>query len=277
MTAVRTRLSGVVAVVVAGIAVVAFAAPNTRSDPAREAAEHFLDRYVLPSGRVVRRDQGGDTVSEGQGYALMLSATVGDRRRFERVWAWTRAHLQRPDGLFSWLWRGGRVADRQPATDADIDIAHGLVLGADRFRTPRLRTEAAHIGRAVLARETVQAGGRLVLVAGPWATRGRLTLNPSYFSPRGFAALARATRDPRFGRLEASSLAILRALSGSTRRLPPDWAVLSPDGRVRPSPSPSGQRAAFGYDAVRAPIRMAAARARAARALAAGWWPRLER
>jgi len=40
----------------------------TPADTARAAAESFLDRYVEPDGRVVRLDQGGDTVSEGQAY-----------------------------------------------------------------------------------------------------------------------------------------------------------------------------------------------------------------
>ena len=31
-----------------------------------ESATAFLDGYVDPDGRVVRRDQGGDTVGEGQ-------------------------------------------------------------------------------------------------------------------------------------------------------------------------------------------------------------------
>ena len=42
------------------------------------ATERFLDAYVDPDGRVVRRDQGGDTVSEGQAYALLLATAVGD-------------------------------------------------------------------------------------------------------------------------------------------------------------------------------------------------------
>ena len=59
----------------------------------------FLDRYVDGDGRVVRHDQGGDTVSEGQAYAMLLSVAADDRSRFDRVWGWTRAHLRRSDGL----------------------------------------------------------------------------------------------------------------------------------------------------------------------------------
>jgi endo-1,4-beta-D-glucanase Y len=68
------------------------------SDP----AERFLDRYVEDDGRVVRHDQGGDTVSEGQAYALLLAVAADDEERFARVWRWTDANLRRHDGLLAW-------------------------------------------------------------------------------------------------------------------------------------------------------------------------------
>src|SRR4051794_15467154 len=73
---------GVAAYVVVGRRGSTPAAP----DPATVAARAFLDEYVDGDGRVVRRDQGGDTVSEGQAYALLLAAVVDDRTRFDEVW-----------------------------------------------------------------------------------------------------------------------------------------------------------------------------------------------
>ncbi|MGZ6674332.1 MAG: glycosyl hydrolase family 8, partial [Solirubrobacteraceae bacterium] len=106
---------------------------STRAAPdkARAAAQGFLARYVDPDGRVVRRDQGGDTVSEGQAYGMLLAAAIGDRARFDRVWGWTRAHLQRGDGLFAW-----RPGDQQSAADADLDAARALFVAARRFHRP---------------------------------------------------------------------------------------------------------------------------------------------
>ena len=51
------------------------------------AAQHFLDRYVDPDGRVVRIDQGGDTVGEGQAYGMLLAAAIGDSHRFDTIWS----------------------------------------------------------------------------------------------------------------------------------------------------------------------------------------------
>ena len=94
------------------------ASPQQRAEA---AARHFLDRYVDGDGRVVRRDQGGDTVGEGQAYGMLMAAAIGDRRRFDKIWNWTKANLQRPDGLISFLWRDGHVVDPQAASDADLD------------------------------------------------------------------------------------------------------------------------------------------------------------
>jgi Glycosyl hydrolases family 8 len=90
----------------------------------REAAADFLDRYVDEGGRVVRHDQGGDTVSEGQSYALLLAQVAGDRETFARVWEWTRSNL-----LAGAAGRP-RVRDRLIDEAARLDAAHPTYYGA---------------------------------------------------------------------------------------------------------------------------------------------------
>ena len=53
----------------------------------------------------MRIDQGGDTVSEGQAYGMLLAAAIGDSQRFDAIWEWTQDNLRRPDGLFAFLWQ----------------------------------------------------------------------------------------------------------------------------------------------------------------------------
>jgi len=226
--------------------------------------EGFLDRYVEDDGRVVRHDQGGDTVSEGQAYALLLAAAEGDEERFARVWRWTREHLRRPDGLLSWRWADGRVADPEPAADADLDAARALVLAAERFDEPRYEDEGRALARAIVEHETAPAAGKTVLVAGPWA-QGRAVVNPSYWSPRAYATLG-------FDDIAASSRRLTEVLTESS--LPPDWAEVEPWG-VSPASPPAGGEPGYAYDAVRVPIRLAESCDPADRELAARMWPRL--
>ena len=56
---------------------------------AERAGRAFLAAYVDPDGRVVRRDQDGDTVSEGQAYAMLVAVAIDDRAAFRSVWSWT--------------------------------------------------------------------------------------------------------------------------------------------------------------------------------------------
>ncbi len=238
------------------------------------AARRFLDRYVTSDGRVQRLDQGGDTVGEGQAYGMLIAAAVGDSHRFDAIWGWTKQNLRRPDGLISFLWRDGRVQDPQAASDADVDATRALLVAACRFHRPALRAEAIGLGRAIMANETAAFQGTPVLVAGPWARKAPVTLNPSYFSPATFAALGAATGDGRWGSLSSSSRSIVDSLLQPPARLPPDWARLE-GGRPVPI-GPPGQTQApprFTFDAPRTLVRMAEDPNPAGQRLAARTWP----
>ena len=218
----------------------------------------FLDRYVSGDGRVVRHDQGGDTVSEGQAYAMLIAVAERDEERFDRVWTWTREHLRRPDGLLSWRWADGRVTDGQAAADADLDAARALMLAAKRFDEPRYAEDGRALGRAVSEIETDKS----VLLAGPWT---RDVVNPSYWSPRAFAAIERVDLNEPARRLTDQLTA---------NGLPPDWARID-SGRATPTGPPSGGDPVYSFDAVRLPIRLAESCASEDRALAARMWAHL--
>lgn len=252
------------------------AAENSPRAAARHAVQHFFDGYLDRDGRVVRRDQGGDTVSEGQAYALMLAAATGDERRLGLVWRWTKAHLQRPDGLLASRWADGRVADPQPAADADLDAAEALVSAGRRLQRRDLRRAGTRIARAVLARETVRRDGRRVLVAGPWAVDGAV-VNPSYIAPRVYAVLRRATGRRAWSSLRSEGERALRRVTAGGR-LPPDWARAGAGANLEPiarPDAPAAEAARYGFDAVRVPIRMATACDATSRRIAAALWPRL--
>ena len=242
--------------------------------PVGTAAERFLDRYVTDDGRVVRYDQGGDTVSEGQAYAMLLAVAVDDEARFARVWKWTRANLQRPDGLLAWLWRDGEVVDRMPAADADLDAVRALLLAAEQFDEPAYEREGLRIADAILREETILAGGDPLLMAGPWATQEYLAVNPSYFDPQTFTMLEEATGEEEWEALGGSSVELVEELLDRVA-LPADWAVVNRDADPAPTapPGQAGAPARYSLDAARLPIRFAGACDPGQRELAASLWP----
>ncbi|MEK6345656.1 MAG: glycosyl hydrolase family 8 [Curtobacterium sp.] len=237
----------------------------------------FLDRYV-EDGRVVRKDQGGDTVSEGQAYGLLIAYAAGDRSTFDDVWRWTARHLLTDDDLLAWRWtpKGG-VADEQSASDADLDAARALVLAGKAWDEPRYTAAGKRIASAILEHETVETDAGRILLAGPWAEQEPYRYDASYASPAAYRILARATGDDRWDELETGSRTVTATLLRATD-LPSDWSQVHADGRVEPMPASADDgRVLYGYDAMRLPLRYAEACTGADRKLAGSIAPTLRR
>jgi endoglucanase len=246
-------------------------------EPYEVAAKRFLDTYVKPDGRVERTDQGGDTVGEGQAYGMLLAAAIGDERRFDLMWEWTKDNLVQPDGLIAFLWRDGEVVDPKPASDADVDAARALLVASCRFKRPELEDEALALGRSILRGETITVDFLPLLLAGPWAKQPPRFVNPSYFSPATFAMLAEVTGNNRWNSLSGSSRDVADRLMPDEGDLPPDWALLQ-NGRVRASgpPGDAGDEPIFGFEAVRLLVRFAEDPDPDGREIAARAWPAFE-
>ena len=118
-----------------------------REDTARIAGQKFLDEYVEPDGRVVRRDEGGDVVSEGQAYGMLIAVAVGDETRFRSIWKWTKTNLRRADGLLAWRWADNKVTGCQQRRGCRSRC--GAVVGVGR---PTLQCAGAHQGRQTAGR-----------------------------------------------------------------------------------------------------------------------------
>jgi endoglucanase len=247
---------------------------TAHSPSATVASSRFLARYVTSDGRVIRHDQGGDIVSEGQAYGMLIAQVADQPALVRTIWSWTAGHLMQPDGLFAWHATGsGQIEDPQSATDADILIAYALL----RYAGPdqaALRGAGRRVAQAVLANESVDLpDGAPVLVAGPWArAKSPPVVDPSYLMPSVYDALARLTGDGRWRIARVAAVRLIGELTDSGRRLPPDWAQLSGD-RLVPIPAPSGGAGAqYGLDAARVPIWFATACDAGARKLAGNWW-----
>ena len=221
------------------------------------AAKHFLDTYVKSNGRVARTDQDNDTVGEGQAYGMLLAAAIGDEKRFDLIWGWTKDHLRGEDGLIAFLWKNGAIVDPKPASDADLDAARALLTASCRFDRPGLKNEGIRLGDAILTSETTKVANEPLLVAGPWARTPKVIFIPSYFSPATYAALGNATGDARWSALAASSQAAVDRLMPDPGDLPPDWAVIK-DAKPVASGPPMEPDAdpAYGFDAVRTLVRL---------------------
>ncbi|WFR68444.1 glycosyl hydrolase family 8 [Curtobacterium flaccumfaciens] len=252
------------------------AAPDTARSP-EQLRTDFLDRYVR-DGRVVRTDQGGDTVSEGQAYGLLIAYANGDRERFGEIWSWTKRHLLTDDDLLAWRWTPeGGVADGQSASDADLDAARALVLAGSSWDEPRYSAAGKTLASAILDHETATTDLGTILLPGPWADSEPYRYDASYASPAAFDVLAKATGDDRWNALTKGSRAVTAAVLDESD-LPSDWSQVHADGTVDPMPATDGDgRVLYGYDAMRMPLRYAEACSASDRSLAGSIAPTLRR
>jgi len=242
------------------------------SSSTRAAAERFLARYVTSDGRVIRHDQGGDIVSEGQAYAMLIAEVAGRSALVRVIWSWTMAHLGNSDGLFASHATGsGQIEDAHSATDADTLIAYALLRYAGPDQTA-LRREGRRVADAVLGQESVTLpGGAPLLVAGPWAKTTK-TVDPSYLMPSVFAAIGALSGEDQWRQAADAAVRLIGGLTDEGRLLPSDWAQLS-GARLVPIPNPGGgQGVQYGFDAARLTIWFATACSEDAHRLAAAWW-----
>jgi endoglucanase len=241
------------------------------------AAERFLDTYLTDDGRVLRKDQGGDVVSEGQAYGMLIAELAGRDDLVPVIWSWTREHLQRSDGLLSFhADADGTVIGADPASDADVLAAYAL-LSYDGKVSSTLHSDGQSLAKAVLEHEVTTDGqGRPVLAAGPWAVATSI-VNPSYLMPNVFDSLASLTSDQTWSQLAESSTALVQGVTEGGKLLPPDWSRLDGSELV-PVADASGAQgdAQFGPDAQRVPLWFAASCAEDDRHLAGQWWTVLQ-
>ena len=247
---------------------------------AQRSATRFLNTYVRPDGRVTRLDQGGDTVSEGQAYGMLLAEIAGRPSVFGRIWRWTRAHLQRPDGLFAFYAdKQGQVLSPNPASDADLLIAWAL-LRYNAIDAAAMHSQGQRVAAAVLTHEVAFGPGAMpILAAGPWATGRPASLAPSYWALPALTDLAQLTGNSQWRRLANSAVALTGRLTRGGRDLPPDWAVLTNRGKLAPTPAPDGSepQVEYGLAAQRTIPWFTFSCDLHARVLAARWWRLLRR
>jgi endoglucanase len=253
----RAFLVGLGAVCVLGATAPRVVGAQARPDPLLPLWEAWKRIHVSSAGRIIDRLQDNVSHSEGQGYALLIAEALGDREGFETILDWTMQNLAvRDDALLAWRWHpaeGGRVTDRNNASDGDLFAAWALLRAAERFETPRYREMAAAIA-ADLVRLCVRPWpGRteaLVLLPGAegFETEQGYLINPAYYMLRAMRELGAATEAAELVALAADGNATVSLLSRDA--LPPDWAETTPEG-FRPA---TGKSTNFGYEAMRVPL-----------------------
>src|SRR6266545_7722603 len=234
----------------------------TEANLLASSASYLTSRFEQQGAYV---DADGTVTSEAQSYALLRAAWSGDRASFDRVWAWTQAHLMDADGGMHWLWRHGGVVDRHTATDADTDTALALLMASKRWNDPALREAGRRLTQLIWQRAVVMVDDKPYLIAGDWANGAPvLALNPSYFAPYAYRIFQEVDPDHNWLGVVDSSYRVLFSAAAlplgfeRSAGLPPDWIGIDrATGNLVRLQLAKGDTTHYSYDAARTYWRVA--------------------
>ncbi|MFO0745329.1 MAG: cellulose synthase complex periplasmic endoglucanase BcsZ [Myxococcota bacterium] len=226
-------------------------APEASCGPRWPLWDAYAKHFIEADGRVVD-NLAKHTTSEGQAYALFHALVARDRATFDRVLAWTEKHLSGGDlgaRLPAWRWADGKVADKNPASDADLWMAYVLVQAAAAWDAPELATKGGRLLAQIAAHEVKELSGLgPTLVPAPMGfdLGDTWRLNPSYTPIQLLRWAARIDAD---GPWEGTIASFARLTDEATPgRVWPDWVGWDSKQFVAdPTTGPVGS-----YDAIRA-------------------------
>ncbi len=194
----------------------------------------------------------GGTVSEGQGYGMLLAAYLGDKKTFDELWAYSKAY-HNANKVMSWhIDASGNVVDKNAATDADEDMAFALLL-ADKKWGGYWNDLNALLG--AMKQHMVEAGTYVLKPGDVWG--GSHALYVSYLAPAYYKAFAAYVGDPFWNNVADKSYQIIANINdrgqNATTGLVPDYAQAS--GAPVDGSNPDDYW--FSWDAIRSPWRLA--------------------
>jgi len=219
-------------------------------------AGHF---HECPDGSASVRMGQDRVVSEGIGYGMLITATLGPQEDFDALHKFYEQAAKGSSGLMNWECGAcGSCGGGGPATDADLDVAMALVQ-ADARWGGYADAALAVIRNLRKPSVTEQCGSWLVMRPGDhWGgCSDNGLINPSYWAPGYYRVFAE--RDPEGADLWNTLIDDSYALLEESRGHHPDGLFLWPDAMTWNGAGfdPATGFSYNGYDACRVPWRLA--------------------
>ncbi len=208
--------------------------------------KHFVQSAGGGLKVICPEQNNGTTTSESMGYGMLITAAMGDKDSFDKMWTYVQTQLS--GGLMTW-----QAGQNGSATDGDEDIIYALYIAAAQWGATyksAADTMASAFASKDVANNVIQGGSSYSGV-----------FNPSYFAPaayRKFSTDLSAMITKTYGVVNSN-------ISASTAGLATDWAdpssgapksANSVNAAVTSGLGNNGNDPVYGYDAARVPWRV---------------------
>ncbi|MBN2574395.1 MAG: hypothetical protein JXP73_07505 [Deltaproteobacteria bacterium] len=162
-------------------------------------AEYLVPAYnmwkktFVSGGKVIRPENGNDTVSEGIAYGMMIAVSMNDKELFDQLYSYWKSH-DAGGGLMTWCIPAGSgscSASGGSATDADEDAAFALLQADKVFGGGSYKSDAMSMISSIWAKD-IDKSSKLPTGGSNYSSTSGQVTNPSYFAPSMYAAFKAA-------------------------------------------------------------------------------------
>lgn len=198
------------------------------------------DVVSSPQGlRVVNTGLQNATVSEGQGYGMLIAALAKDRRTFAGLWRYAKQHLDR-NGLMNWeIAPSGAVLGAGSATNGDETMAEALIIAGAEWHSRWYDQAGAAMAHAIYAHDQI-SHTHLIGPGDGWGARNR-TIAPGYIDPYAYSLFEHATGTRQWAAvIQANEAWLVKTGANTSTGLVPDWETIAgrpvvPAGSANPT------------------------------------------
>ena len=225
--------------------------PTYNTDIVETAYQNWKTKF-FDGTKVIRPENGGDTVSEGIGYGMLIGVFMNDKSMFDTLWSYAKSKF---DGNHLMTWcqgtgQSGSCNSSGSATDGDEDMAYALLMASKQWSGGTYASDATTLIGNIYTHEV---SGNILLPGDSFGSSGLNELDPSYFAPSYYRAFANVDTGHDWMGVLSECYTILAMAQGSDG-LVPNWVNQSGAGVTV---SNSMVDPYFGYDACRIPFRVA--------------------
>ncbi len=206
-------------------------------------------QYVqaAPQGlRVVNPENDNVTVSEGQGYGMLIAALAKDRATFAGLWQYAQAFLDR-NGLMNWeISSAGQVIGATSATNGDETMAEALLIAGAEWPGHGYHQAGVAMAQAIYAHDLIP-GTHLIGPGDGWPATNQ-DVAPGYIDPYAYQLFATATGNSGWQAVLTDTEQWLASTGANAATgLVPDWETVA-GGQAVPSGSQNPTRADDYYE-----------------------------